>query len=88
MNITTPGGKQPPAGSVPTSVSRAAGIALTKALSKDYAGDKICVNTGLRRLDKERPRQKCLGASRQTRYPRRALRESRRIDPVGPHRRS
>ena len=45
VNITTPGGKQPTAGSVPTSVSRAAGIALTKALSKDYAGDKICVNT-------------------------------------------
>ncbi len=45
VNITTPGGKQPPAGSVPTSVSRAAGIALTKALSKDYAGDNICVNT-------------------------------------------
>ena len=30
---------------MPTSVSRAAGIALTKALSKDYAADNILVNT-------------------------------------------
>lgn len=39
------GGKQPGAKTVPTSVSRAAGIALTKALSKDYAADNILVNT-------------------------------------------
>lgn len=45
INITTPGGKAPAPGSVPTSVSRAAGIALTKAMSKDYAKDKILVNT-------------------------------------------
>jgi len=45
INITTVGGKQPAAKSVPTSVSRAAGIALTKALSKEYAADKILVNT-------------------------------------------
>ena len=45
VNITTPGGKAPAAGSVPTSVSRAAGIALTKEMSKDYAGDNILVNT-------------------------------------------
>jgi NAD(P)-dependent dehydrogenase (short-subunit alcohol dehydrogenase family) len=45
VNITTPGGKAPGAGSVPTSVSRAAGIALTKEMSKDYAGDNILVNT-------------------------------------------
>ena len=30
---------------MPTSVSRAAGIGLTKALSKDYASDNILVNT-------------------------------------------
>ena len=30
---------------MPTSVSRAAGIAFTKALSKDYAADNILVNT-------------------------------------------
>ena len=45
INVTTPGGKAPAAASVPTSVSRAAGIALTKALSKDYAKDNILVNT-------------------------------------------
>lgn len=45
VNITTPGGKAPTANSVPTSVSRAAGIALTKEMSKDYAGDNILVNT-------------------------------------------
>jgi NAD(P)-dependent dehydrogenase (short-subunit alcohol dehydrogenase family) len=31
--------------SMPTSVSRAAGLAITKALSKEYAGDNILVNT-------------------------------------------
>jgi NAD(P)-dependent dehydrogenase (short-subunit alcohol dehydrogenase family) len=45
INITTPGGKAPGPRSVPTSVSRAAGIALTKELSKDYAADNILVNT-------------------------------------------
>lgn len=45
VNITHPGGKQPGAGTCPTSVSRAAGIALTKALSKDLLPDKILVNT-------------------------------------------
>ena len=45
INITNLGGKAPGSNSVPTSVSRAAGIALTKALSKDYATDNILVNT-------------------------------------------
>ncbi len=45
VNITTPGGKAPGPSSVPTSVSRAAGIALTKAMSKDLASDNILVNT-------------------------------------------
>ncbi len=45
INITTPGGKAPAPRSVPTSVSRAAGIALTKEMSKDYAEDNILVNT-------------------------------------------
>jgi NAD(P)-dependent dehydrogenase (short-subunit alcohol dehydrogenase family) len=45
INITTPGGKQPAAGSLPTSVSRAAGIALTKALSKELAEHRVLVNT-------------------------------------------
>jgi NAD(P)-dependent dehydrogenase (short-subunit alcohol dehydrogenase family) len=45
VNMTTPAGKQPGASTTPTSVSRAAGIALTKALSKDLAVDRIRVNT-------------------------------------------
>src|SRR5579883_409186 len=45
INITNIGAKQPGARSVPTSVSRAAGIALTKALSKELARDQILVNT-------------------------------------------
>jgi len=45
INVTTPAGKHPGAKSLPTSVSRAAGIALTKALSKDLAEHHILVNT-------------------------------------------
>jgi 3-oxoacyl-[acyl-carrier protein] reductase len=45
INITTPGGKAPGAASLPTSLSRAAGIALTKAMSKELASDNILVNT-------------------------------------------
>jgi 3-oxoacyl-[acyl-carrier protein] reductase len=45
INVTTPAGKHPGASSLPTSVSRAAGIALTKALSKDLAEHGILVNT-------------------------------------------
>jgi NAD(P)-dependent dehydrogenase (short-subunit alcohol dehydrogenase family) len=45
INMTTIGGKQPGAQSVPTSVTRAAGINLTKALAHEYAADNILVNT-------------------------------------------
>ncbi|MGI8553627.1 MAG: SDR family NAD(P)-dependent oxidoreductase [Dehalococcoidia bacterium] len=45
INITNIGAKQPSAASVPTSVSRAAGLALTKAMSKEFAADRILVNT-------------------------------------------
>ena len=45
VNMTTVGGKAPDAASVPTSVSRAAGIALTKVASKELAADRIRVNT-------------------------------------------
>jgi 3-oxoacyl-[acyl-carrier protein] reductase len=45
INLTIIRGKQPAANSVPTAVSRAAGIAMTKALSKDLAPDNILVNT-------------------------------------------
>jgi NAD(P)-dependent dehydrogenase (short-subunit alcohol dehydrogenase family) len=44
INITAVGGKAPGPGSLPTTVSRAAGIALTKAMSKDLAKDGILVN--------------------------------------------
>jgi len=45
INITTVGAKQPAAQSMPTTISRAAGLALTKALSKEFAPDNILVNT-------------------------------------------
>jgi 3-oxoacyl-[acyl-carrier protein] reductase len=45
INMTTIAGKQPTAQSVPASVTRAAGINLTKALANEYAADNILVNT-------------------------------------------
>ena len=47
INILNIGAKQPGVASVPTSVSRAAGMALTKALSKELARDNIRVNAVL-----------------------------------------
>jgi 3-oxoacyl-[acyl-carrier protein] reductase len=44
INVVAVAGKAPGARSTPTSVSRAAGLALTKALSKDLAADRITVN--------------------------------------------
>lgn len=45
VNITISSAKQPGAGSMPTSLSRAAGLVITKALSKEYAPENILVNT-------------------------------------------
>ena len=45
INVLNVGAKAPGANSVPTSVSRAAGLALTKALSKELAKDNILVNS-------------------------------------------
>ncbi|MDE2780188.1 MAG: SDR family oxidoreductase [Chloroflexota bacterium] len=45
INVTNLGGRTPGAGSMPTSISRATGIAITKGLSKDLAKDNILVNT-------------------------------------------
>lgn len=45
VNTTTPGGKASAGGSQPTSLSRAAGISLTKAWSKEFAPENIRVNT-------------------------------------------
>ncbi|WP_454725151.1 MULTISPECIES: SDR family oxidoreductase [Cupriavidus] len=54
VNVTNIGAKQPRAKSTPTTVTRAAGLAFTKALSKEFAPDNILVNTvciGLIRAD-------------------------------------
>ena len=45
INATIGGGKAPNAGSLPTTVTRAAGINLTKSLANQYAKDQIRVNT-------------------------------------------
>ena len=45
INVTTVGGKAPLARSLPTSVTRAAGINLTKSLAHELAPDRILVNT-------------------------------------------
>lgn len=45
INVTNLGGRTPGPASMPTSISRAAGIAMTKGLSKDLAKDNILVNT-------------------------------------------
>ncbi|MDH5537321.1 MAG: SDR family oxidoreductase [Betaproteobacteria bacterium] len=44
INLNMVAARQPAAGTFPTTVSRAAGLALTKALSKEYAADNILVN--------------------------------------------
>ena len=45
VNVSNIGAKEPAAGSLPTTVSRAAGLAMTKALSKEFAPEGILVNT-------------------------------------------
>jgi 3-oxoacyl-[acyl-carrier protein] reductase len=45
INVTNTGGKAPRAKGLPTSVTRAAGINLTKSLANEYAPDRILVNT-------------------------------------------
>lgn len=45
INVTNIGAKQPAAKSMPTTVTRAAGLALTKALSKEFAPNNILVNS-------------------------------------------
>jgi NAD(P)-dependent dehydrogenase (short-subunit alcohol dehydrogenase family) len=44
VNATIVGGKAPPAKVLPTTVTRAAGINLTKSLANEFAGDGIRVN--------------------------------------------
>ncbi len=45
INVTNLAGRTPGPSSMPTSISRATGIAITKGLSKDLAPDNILVNT-------------------------------------------
>jgi NAD(P)-dependent dehydrogenase (short-subunit alcohol dehydrogenase family) len=45
VNATIVGGKAPPARGLPTSVTRAAGVNLTKSLANEYAAANIRVNT-------------------------------------------
>ena len=45
INVTNLGGRTPGPASMPPSISRAAGIGLTKGLSKDLAKDNILVST-------------------------------------------
>lgn len=45
VNTTISSAKAPPARSVPTTVTRAAGISLTKSLANEYAAENIRVNT-------------------------------------------
>ena len=45
VNVTVVGGKAPAARALPTTLSRAAGINLTKSLANEYAADGIRVNT-------------------------------------------
>jgi NAD(P)-dependent dehydrogenase (short-subunit alcohol dehydrogenase family) len=45
VNVTNIGARQPGARSMPTTVTRAAGQAMTKALSKEFAPHNILVNT-------------------------------------------
>jgi NAD(P)-dependent dehydrogenase (short-subunit alcohol dehydrogenase family) len=44
INVLNIGAKAPPAASTPTSVSRAAGMALTKALANEFAPHNVLVN--------------------------------------------
>jgi NAD(P)-dependent dehydrogenase (short-subunit alcohol dehydrogenase family) len=72
INITTVGGKAPGANSMPSSVTRAAGITLTKALSKEFAKENILVNTVCLSI----VRSGQIGRSAQRQYPNLSLEEA------------
>jgi 3-oxoacyl-[acyl-carrier protein] reductase len=63
INVTNIGAKQPAARTMPTTVSRAAGQAMSKALSKEFAPDNILVNTV------------CIGLIRAGQHEQRALKQ-------------
>ena len=81
INITMVGGKQPGAKSLPTTVSRAAGIAFTKALSKDMAEHRILVNTVCVGLIKSGQQER--GAARRGLSPQQAYEQMGKNIPLG-----
>jgi NAD(P)-dependent dehydrogenase (short-subunit alcohol dehydrogenase family) len=70
VNVVNIGAKAPAASSTPTSVSRAAGIALTKAASRDFAKHNITVNAV------------CIGLIKSDQHARRAAAAGRDLDEV------
>ncbi len=81
INITMTGGKQPGKGSMPTTISRAAGQAFTKALSKDMAPHHILVNTVCIGLIKSG--QMARGAARRGQTPEQAYEQMGKNIPLG-----
>jgi NAD(P)-dependent dehydrogenase (short-subunit alcohol dehydrogenase family) len=78
VNVTTVGGKAPAPRALPTSVTRAAGINLTKSLAGEFASARILVNTV------------CLGLVKSAQWERRAkgdleayYRETAKRVPIG-----
>lgn len=63
INISISSAKQPGASSMPTSLSRAAGLVITKSLSKEFAPDNILVNAV------------CIGKIKSGQHERRMVRE-------------
>ncbi len=63
INVTNIGAKQPAARTMPTTVSRAAGQAMSKAMSKEFAAHNILVNTV------------CIGLIRAGQHEKRALKQ-------------
>jgi NAD(P)-dependent dehydrogenase (short-subunit alcohol dehydrogenase family) len=63
VNVLAMGAKAPGAASAPSTVSRAAGMALTKALSKEFAPEQILVNAVLIGLVKSGQWERVVAAS-------------------------
>lgn len=70
VNVTNIGAKQPGARTMPTTVTRAAGQAMTKALSKEYAPHNILVNSV------------CIGLVRAGQHEKRAVREGVDVETI------
>ena len=70
INVTNIGAKQPSAKSMPTTVTRAAGQAMSKALSKEFAPHNILVNTV------------CIGLVRAGQHEKRALQQGVDVEAI------